>query len=150
MHTPGAQAVILCMALAAPTPALPPDSEAEIRAIEAQIAKAVVGRDLAFVDRVWDDEFVYTGVRGEVKSKADILAEIKSSDLTFEEMRFEEIRIRTFGDTAIATGLAIVKGRSKQGAIAGEFRYTRVYVKRPQGWRLAAFQGTPVARSAAR
>jgi ketosteroid isomerase-like protein len=64
-------------------------------------------------------------------------------------MRFEDIRIRNFGDTAIATGLAIVKGQSKQGAIACEFRYTRVYVRRPQGWRLVAFQGTQLSRPAA-
>ena len=37
-----------------------------------------------FVDRVWAEEFVYTGVHGEVKTKADILAELKAGDLTFE------------------------------------------------------------------
>lgn len=117
----------------------------EVRQLEDEIAEAVVRRDLAFVERVWADEFVYTGIRGERKSKADILAELKAGELQFELMRFDDVRVQVYGDAAVATGRATTKGRSKQGEISGEFRYTRVYIKRPSGWQLVAFQGTPLA-----
>ena len=121
------------------------EAERELRQLEDKIADAVVRRDIAFVDRVWAEEFVYTGVRGEVKTKTDILAELKAGDLRFEVLKFDDVRVRVYGDAAVATGRATTKGRSKQGEISGEFRYTRVYVKRRGAWQLVAFQGTPLA-----
>jgi ketosteroid isomerase-like protein len=123
------------------------EQERELADLEQQIGVAIVKRDLSFVDRVWDDDFFYTGVRGEVKRKADILAELKSGELKFESMKFDDIRIRVYADTAVVTGRATTKGRSKMGEITGAFRYTRVYVKREGRWRLVAFQGTPLAKS---
>lgn len=123
------------------------ESEREVKHIEDQIGEAVVSRDAAFVDRIWAEEFVYTGVRGEVKNKADILAELKAGDLKFDLLKFDDVRVRIFGDAAVVTGRAITKGRSKQGEISGQFRYTRVYVKRKGAWQLVAFQGTPMAAS---
>ena len=113
--------------------------------LENQIAQAVVQGDTAFMDRVWDDDFFYTGVRGEVKTKKDVLAEIRSGDLKFELMQFDDFRVRVYGETAIVTGHATTKERGPSGEITGRFRYTRVYVKRQGQWRLVAFQGTPIA-----
>jgi len=121
------------------------DAERELKQLESQIADAVVKRDLAFVERVWGEDFFYTGVRGELKTKADILAELKTGDLQFDVMKFDDIRVRVYGDTAVTTGRATTKGRSKQGEITGEARYTRVYVKRKGAWQLVTFQGTPLA-----
>lgn len=133
------------MIMTASVSALGQEAERELRQLEDQIADAVVRRDAAFVDRVWAEEFVYTGVRGEVKSKTDILAELKSGDLQFDLLKFDDVRVQVYGDAAVATGRATTKGRSKQGEISGEFRYTRVYVKRRGAWQLVAFQGTPLA-----
>lgn len=120
------------------------DSEREIKQIELKIAEAVLHRDVAFIDRVFANDFAYTGVHGEVKGKADIVGELKAGDLTFEVMKFDDIRVRVFGDAAVATGRAITKGRSKQGEITGQVRYTRVYIKRNNVWQLVAFQGTNI------
>jgi ketosteroid isomerase-like protein len=116
-------------------------AEQEIRLLEDQIGQAIVGRDTAFVERVWDEAFCYTGVRGERKTKADILAEIAAGSLKFTVMRFEDIDVRLHGDTAVVAGLAITQGQSPQGPIVGQFRYTRVYVKKSGQWKLVAFQG---------
>lgn len=118
-------------------------AEREVRELESGIGQAVVSRDMAFVERVWAEEFVYTGVRGEIKGKADILAELQAGDLHFDVLQFDDVRVRVFGEAAVATGRAMTKGRSNQGEIRGEFRYTRVYVKRRGAWQLVAFQGTP-------
>jgi ketosteroid isomerase-like protein len=121
------------------------DDQREVRELEDRIAAAVVARDVGFVERVWAEEFVYTGVRGEVKKKADILAEIKAGELVFDVLKFDDVRVQVYGDAAVATGRATTKGRSPQGVISGEFRYTRVYVKREGKWQLVAFQGTGIA-----
>ena len=84
--------------------ALGQEAERELRQLEDKIADAVVRRDTAFVDRVWAEEFVYTGVRGEVKTKSDILAELRAGDLQFEVLKFDDVRVRVYGDAAVATG----------------------------------------------
>ncbi len=119
--------------------------ENEIRRLESEIGRAIVQRDTAFVERVWAEEFVYTGVRGEVKSKDDLIRELEAGELRFETMKFDDVQVRLFHETAVVTGRATTVGRSAQGEIRGQFRYTRVYVKRLSDWQLVAFQGTPLA-----
>ena len=67
--------------------------------------------------------------------------------LKFTEMKFDEQRVRVYGETAIVTGRATTVGQSPQGKIRGQFRYTRVYVRRDGQWKLVAFQGTPISQS---
>jgi uncharacterized protein (TIGR02246 family) len=119
--------------------------EQELLSLESQIASAVVERDAAFVQRVFGDDFVYTGVRGEIKTKKDIVAELESGQLKFSQLRFDDQRVRLYNETAVVTGRATTKGRGPQGEISGQFRYTRVYVKRDGQWQLVTFQGTPIA-----
>lgn len=121
------------------------EPESELLKLESQIAQAVVRRDVAFVQRVWGDDFFYTGVRGETKTKKDIVAELESGELRFERLQFDDQRVRMYGETAVVTGRATTKGRGPQGEISGQFRYTRVYVRRSGQWQLVAFQGTPIA-----
>jgi ketosteroid isomerase-like protein len=116
-------------------------AEQEIRRLEDEIGQGIVNRDTAFVERVWDEAFSYTGVRGERKGKADIKSELAAGSLQFTVMRFEDIDVRLHGDTAVVAGLAITQGQSPQGPIRGKFRYTRVYVKKDGHWKLVAFHG---------
>jgi ketosteroid isomerase-like protein len=125
-------------------PAGGPTVEDELRDLETRLSEAVVRGDAAFVDRVWDEDFFYTGVRGEVKRKADILNELKAGDLKFEVLKFDDVRVAPYGDVAVVNGRATAKGRNSKGLVVGEFRYTRVWVKRADGWKIVAFQGTPI------
>lgn len=121
------------------------NAENHIRELESQLAEAVRTADAAALEELWDDDFFYTGVRGETKDKRQVLAEIRAGGLRFDMMRFDEIRVRRYGDTAVVTGCASANGHGPAGAIRGVFRYTRVYVKRTTGWRIVLFQGTPLA-----
>lgn len=118
--------------------------ERELTELENKIAQAIVMGDAEFVERVFGDDFFYTGVRGETKTKQDILTEIKSGELKFELLKFDDLKVRLYGQAAVVTGAATTKGRSPAGEISGRFRYTRVYVKRQGQWQLVTFQGTPI------
>jgi ketosteroid isomerase-like protein len=126
------------------------EAEAELLKLEGEIAVAIVQSDVAFVQRVWGDDFFYTGVRGETKTKKEIVAELKASQLKFERMQFDDQRVRVYGETAVVTGRATTEGRGPQGEISGRFRYTRVYVKRNGQWQLVTFHGTPIAAADAK
>lgn len=118
--------------------------EQELIALEHQIGAAVVQQDIAFLERVWADDFTYGGVRGELRTKAEVLSDIKSGGLKFELLKFDDLHVRVYGSTAVVNGRATTKGQGPLGEISGQYRYTRVYVKRRGQWRLIAFQGTPI------
>jgi len=116
----------------------------ELLDLENQIAEAVVANDAAVMGRIFADDFIYTGVRGEIKGKTEVLAEMAAGHLNFTQMAFDQQRVRIFESVGMVNGRATAKGTSPQGEIAGEFRYTRVYVHSDGQWQLVAFHGTPI------
>jgi uncharacterized protein (TIGR02246 family) len=122
-------------------------TQREILDIENRIAESLTKGDTEIVSRVWADDFFYTGVRGEVKGKKEILADFKAGIRKFDWLRFDDVRVQVYGETAVVTGRATTKGQSAQGEITGEFRYTRIYVKRGGAWQVVAFQGTPIVKA---
>jgi hypothetical protein len=58
----------------------------------------------------------------------------------------EDIRVRVFGDVAVATACGMAKGRYKGQDPSGQFRYTRIWVKRNgqwQAWTVLRAPGVP-------
>jgi len=50
-------------------------------------------------------------------------------------LRFDEMTVQVYGDTAVVRGILTVD-RSDNGIhLARSSRYTRVYVRLPEGWR---------------
>jgi hypothetical protein len=54
------------------------------------------------------------------------------------------VKVRVYGDTAIATGHIAVVYRQKDRTGLGELRYTNVYVKRQGVWKAVSGQVTPI------
>jgi uncharacterized protein (TIGR02246 family) len=129
-----------CLALAADPGA---DAAKQLQAIEQGIAQAVLSRDIEHIDKLFDPDFAYTGVHGERKTKAEVLAEIKAGEIKFDVLKFESVEVRLHCTTAVVTGRATTTGTTPQGTISGIVRYTRVYVQKDGQWKLVAFQGTP-------
>lgn len=56
-----------------------------------------------------------------------------SGSLKYESVKFDEIKVHAYGDTAVVTGRSTIKGKDNGKDISGQTRYTRVYVKRQGG-----------------
>jgi ketosteroid isomerase-like protein len=102
---------------------------------------ALVRGDVAALDRLYSDEFVYTTPDGEVRDKARQLAFTGSGDLRLESGRSDDVKVRVYGDTAVMTGRFTAKGKFKDRVIDIRERYTAVWVRRRGTWRLVAEQG---------
>lgn len=129
--------------------AMKSDAQYEVEEIEQAIGRAVVAHDVPFMDQLWAEDFIYTGIRAEVKGKPEVLTEFNAGQLRFTKMEFDDVRVRIYGETAVATGRATTVGQSPQGEISGQSRYTRLYVRREGRWQLVAFQATPLTASSA-
>jgi ketosteroid isomerase-like protein len=69
---------------------------------------------------------------------------LSSSDLKFQSLEVSDLRVRVYGDTAVAAGTTALKGTFKQQDISGTYRYTDTWVKRNGKWQVVASQATRV------
>lgn len=114
--------------------------------LEDQRRESFLKGDAAYFERVLAEDYSGTGRNGEVTNKAQSVANVKSGSPSFESLSYDDVNVRVYGNTAVVTGRATVKGRDRDQDISGQTRYTRVYVKQPGGWRLVSHQITPVAQ----
>lgn len=122
-------------------------AEQELIHMEREFGEALTRGDKATLDRLMAEDFLAINPVGRELTKAQVLFEITSPDYEIESLRNEDIRVRVFGDAAVATALGTVKGRYKGQDASGQFRYTRVWVKRQGRWQAVAAQSTLLPKS---
>nr|MBA3766029.1 nuclear transport factor 2 family protein [Acidobacteriota bacterium] len=61
--------------------------------------------------------------------------------------RSDRLKVRVYGETAVVTGRATVKGKYKGMDISGQYRYTHVFVKQRGHWLVVTAQQTRVLPS---
>jgi ketosteroid isomerase-like protein len=112
--------------------------EHEILACEAELRQAQLTGDVATLDRLLDDGLVFTSFDGTLASKSDDLALHRSGRLRITRMEPVDRHIVHLGTTSVVSVLmnaaAIVDG----APVTADMRYTRVWHKRPEGWRVVA------------
>jgi ketosteroid isomerase-like protein len=129
--------VLTILAIAAPAFAQTATSQAEkeIRAAERLWNEARVKADVAALDRLLADGWTVTHGGGTMDTKAQYLADLKSGDRKFSaDVKEDELTVRIYGDTAVASGLSDSKVTFKGQVQGGPLRFTRVYVKRDGRW----------------
>jgi ketosteroid isomerase-like protein len=117
----------------------------EVRHLNKELDEAYVRGDTVAMKRIFADDLSFTSPRGLVSNKMQALAFLESGDIKYESYESDDINVRLYEDTAVVTGRLTRKGRVKEQDISGQFRYTRVYLKRQGQWQLVAVQVTTIA-----
>jgi ketosteroid isomerase-like protein len=113
-------------------------SEASLRACEEALRKAQLASDVRELDRLLDDALVFTGPNGAVYGKQDDLDAHRRGIIRITRLEPSEERIQRFGDIAVVVVRMEMSGTFEGQAFAGPFRYTRVWRKHEDGWRIVA------------
>ena len=87
----------------------------DIKKFIADFAVAMSNNDVVRLDKLWAPDFTLVTHDGEIFTKAQLLELLKSGTEKFESVSFENINVRTYGDTAVVsahgTQKATVEGR---------------------------------------
>ncbi len=118
----------------------------ELIKMEQELAEAAMRRDIALLDRFTAEDFIGIDPMGRQFTKAQVLARFQVPEYELDSLRHEDIRVRVFGDCAVATGRTVVKGWYKGQDAGGEFPYMRVWIKRNGRWQGVAAQSTSIPR----
>jgi ketosteroid isomerase-like protein len=84
------------------------DAKAKIIAMEHVWGQSYVNKDPKALERILDDAFVNVDSDGNVQTKAEVLAEVKTSTLV--QYLTESMEVHLHGDTAVVTGIFVIKG----------------------------------------
>lgn len=125
--------------------AAPADDEREIRKVEAALCDALRDGDAAAIAKLEDETYTLTNSKSEVTTRADDIADAKKG-VRYDEFRNHEQKVRLYGDAAIVLGVTSIKGTSGGKAFAADFQFTDTYVRRADGWKIAASHATRIEK----
>ena len=120
--------------------------ERELTQLVNDLNAAIVKPDLAFLERVLDNDYVHYRPHGDVENRAQYLEDRKNGSVDFDSLVADEIKVRVYGDTAIVTYRSTAKGKDKDGPIDEQRRWTRVFVRKNGQWKLVQAQGTTIKK----
>jgi len=117
-------------------------AEDEIKTLEEMRNQAVLHGDVAALDRMTSDDYTFITLRGEMRTKSEILKGFASGSFHYESREVSDLKVRVYGGTAIVTGRSVQKGMENGKDYSGDYRFTRVYVKQKGRWVTVALQTT--------
>jgi ketosteroid isomerase-like protein len=121
-------------------------SEQEVRQMIEKYRAALLGRDIPTLEKIWADDYVFVNASGQILTKAQRLANVKSGATTLDSIKEEEnITVRAYQNSAVATSRVTIKGQYSGQPTSGQYRSTHVWVKGPTGWQLVSNQLTALA-----
>jgi uncharacterized protein (TIGR02246 family) len=120
--------------------------EQAIRKIEQDWIAAIAKRDAAYMAQIEADDYMLTGPDGKLLNKQEDIKNVTTGDTVFDDVRIDDVKIRFYGDTAIANGLGTIKAHMKQEDLSGQYSWTDVFVKQNGQWKAVAAQVTMVAK----
>jgi hypothetical protein len=82
----------------------------EVVDMERQAREATLQRDAAFSQRTLADDYVAITPLGQVTTKQDSVSARKSGQLRYDTVDVSDMVVRVYGDTAVVTARADVKG----------------------------------------
>ena len=119
------------------------NSEKEVREAIEKYKAALLRRDVAALEKIWADDYVFVNASGEVVTKEQRLANLKSGATALDSISEDEnVTIRIHENSAVKTSRITIKGQYSGQAASGQYRSTVVWVKGPSGWQLVANQLT--------
>ena len=121
-------------------------TDADIKKLMADLGAALAKNDADAASRFYADDYHLVTPDGIDQDKAARIADMRSGSTKFDTFAYENIKVRSYGDTAVAISTVkatgVVSGRPRTG---GEMMATLVFRKMPDGWKVISGQATTVA-----
>jgi len=139
---------VFTVATIAQTPGQPKSgsAEQELIKLEKQWGDASVKPDLAFIDGILAEDYIFTSPEGEVLTKAQMLAEMKSGEDVVSSVVNLDMKVRVYGNAAVVTGHSTYKETVKGKDISGEYRWTDTWIRKGGRWQCVADHASRIAQ----
>lgn len=114
--------------------------------MERDWGEAIASNDPARFEKFVADDWVTIDREGKSFTRAEVLADIKSGAAVTQSYEIGSVKVRVFGNTAVAVGSDTEKSSYKGKDTSGRYIWTDVWVMRDGRWRAVASQITAIAK----
>jgi ketosteroid isomerase-like protein len=114
----------------------------QILELEKESKDASLRRDAGFAEHTLAEDYVGIGPLGDVVSKQDTITARRAAQLHYDSIDYSEMVVRVYGNTAVVTARADVKGKDLGEDFSGPYRFTRVWVRHNGLWQTVSYQAT--------
>jgi len=121
-------------------------AEQELLKLEQDWANANVKADVAFLERILAEDWVFTDPEGVVWTKAQSLAVLKSGEDVVSSTVPDDMKARVYGDAAVVTGRNTTKETLKGKDISGLYRWTDTWIKKAGRWQCVATHASMIVQ----
>ncbi len=119
--------------------------EEELKKLETDRAAAAVKADVATLEKQTADDYTFINLHGQMSDKSQMVNAFKTGQTKLTADEVSDMKVRVYGNTAVITGKADIKGTVGGKDASGQIMFTRVYVKKGGSWQSVAFQQTLVS-----
>ena len=151
-------AAFLLIALAIPATMLAQgnkgEKEKEVRAVLEELTQANLkgGAEAAtIIDKLVTDDYTVVIGSGAAFTKSEVLNAWRTGQQRSERYDVQDVKIRLYGNTAVATGILNSKSAGALTGLPGQLvqaRFTRIFVKRGGNWQCVLYHQTRIAEPA--
>lgn len=121
------------------------ESRHEIDALEDTWRNAVLTSNTTTLSSLLADDYMAITPSGTLQTKDESLAILRAGRVHFAVIDISDRKVRFYGNTAVVTSLANIQANTPDGPVTGSYRYTRVYVRDPQGkWKIVSFEASRI------
>ena len=118
---------------------------AELSRLETVWNEAHLRSDAEALEALWADDLVVTVTSMPVMAKPEAVGFLRSGRMKFQRYQTSDIRIRVYGDAAVATG-RLQRTRNIGGRdIDDDWRFTKVYIRRAGRWQVVVWHASTSA-----
>jgi ketosteroid isomerase-like protein len=121
-------------------------AEQQVLATDDRRTDALRRGDTGPLREIYLDDYTLVTPAGIVRSKAEQIAELESGELRYRSIEVLDRTVRVYGDVAVVISRdkydILLRGQQP----GGDLRFTGVYKKFGDAWRLIATHGSAIAR----
>jgi hypothetical protein len=146
MKTAAFVAILVCSALSfmAAQNGMDESTQTRVLALEHAWNQAAERKDTKALDAILDSSMVYVDYYGILRTKADYLAWVRSTNLHLQQEVTQSMTAHIFGSTVMVTGVYVTNGVEGGKPYVRRARFVDTWTSKDGTWVCVASQSTPV------
>lgn len=108
---------------------------------------AEIKRDIAALDRMFTDDFIWIAASGAVSDKKKFLDDVKADTepAAPQKLDYENFKVRAYGNTAMVNYILVVSGKDKDNKdYTSRYQMSVLWFKQKKTWTISNFHATRV------
>jgi len=120
-------------------------AETDVKKLMTDLAAALAKNDADAASKFYADDYHLVTPDGVVQTREQRIADMRSGVTKFESFAYDDVNVRTYGDTAVAIATVRARGTVQGKPRTTDMRATLVLRKMADGWKVVSGQATPIA-----